>query len=69
VLLAYILPLPCPCTVDCVTAVAGELAADDILMLGSILGDVVPNFAALLAVAFDPSITDVLAAVGIPAYS
>jgi hypothetical protein len=48
VLLAYIPPLRCPCTVACVTAVAGVLAADDILMLGGILGDVVPNFAVSL---------------------
>jgi hypothetical protein len=56
-------------TVDCVTAVAGVLAADDILMLAGILGDVVPNFAALLAVAFEPAFTDVFAPVGVPEYS
>jgi hypothetical protein len=58
--------LPCPCTVDCVTAVAGVLAADYILMLDGILGDVVPNFAAVLAVAFHAAITDVLADASVP---
>ncbi len=51
-------------TVDCVTAVAGVLAADDILMLGGVLGNDVHNFAALLADAFQPAFTDVLAVVG-----
>ncbi len=50
-------------SVACVTAVAGVHATDDILMLGGAFGDDFHNFAAVLAVAFDPAFTDVLAPV------